>query len=81
MDKSKIFISFQEPKSILEIVNAIPDGNDFVSKLKIYMTSRANQFITMHNKYLEFKKTNNQVGGGGDDKYIIKVEICYIYKE
>jgi len=56
MNKSKIFISFQEPKPILEVVNRIPEGNDFLSKLRIYMTSRANQFITSHNKYLAFKE-------------------------
>jgi hypothetical protein len=56
MNKSKIFISFQEPQSIKEVVSHIPGSDDFISKLRIYMTSRVNQFITSHNKYLAFKE-------------------------
>lgn len=56
MNKSKIFISFQEQKPILEAVNNVPGDGDFLMKLKIYMTSRANQFITSHNKFLAFKE-------------------------
>ena len=57
MNKSQIFISYQEPRPILDVVNGVPDGGgDFLAKLKIYMTSRANQFITSHNKYLAFKE-------------------------
>lgn len=56
MNKSQIFISFQESQTILQVVNQVSDGNDFLTKLKIYMTSRANQFITSHNKYLAFKE-------------------------
>lgn len=56
MNKSQIFITFQEPQPILEVVNKVPGDGDFLTKLKIYMTSRANQFITSHNKYLAFKE-------------------------
>ncbi len=56
MNKSQIFITFQEPQTIKDIINKVPDGDDFLSKLKIYMTSRANQFITSHNKHLAFKE-------------------------
>lgn len=56
MNKSKIFFSFQESHAILEVIKQVSEGNDFITKLKIYMTSRANQFITLHNKYLEFKE-------------------------
>lgn len=56
MYKSQIFITFQEPQIIQKVVSQVPDGNNFITKLKIYMTSRANQFITSHNKYLVFKE-------------------------
>lgn len=56
MNKNQLFISFQEPKTILDVVKKVPEGDDFLTKLKIYMTSRANQFITSHNKYLAFKE-------------------------
>lgn len=56
MNKSQIFISFQEQQTIQNVVNQIPGGDDFLTKLKIYMTSRANQFITSHNKFLAFKE-------------------------
>jgi len=56
MNKNKIFVSFQEPKPIIEVINRINGEYDFQKKLRIYMTSRANQFITLHNKYLEFKE-------------------------
>jgi hypothetical protein len=56
MNKSQIFISFQEPREIKYIINQVPSGDDFLSKLRIYMTSRANQFITLHNKFLAFKE-------------------------
>jgi hypothetical protein len=38
------------------VVDKVPGGKDFLTKLKIYMTSRANQFITAHNKFLAFKE-------------------------
>ena len=56
MNKSQIFISFQELKSIKDIIIQVPGSDDFLTKLKIYMTSRANQFITSHNKHLAFKE-------------------------
>jgi len=56
MNKSQIFITFQEPKTIQQVVSQVPGGDDFLTKLKIYMTSRANQFITSHNKLLAFKE-------------------------
>jgi len=56
MNKSQIFISFQEQQPIFNVVNQVPGDDDFLAKLKIYMTSRANQFITSHNKNLVFKE-------------------------
>ena len=56
MNKSQIFISFQEARPILDVVNQVPSDGDFLAKLRIYMTSRANQFITAHNKHLAFKE-------------------------
>jgi len=56
MNKSQIFITFQEPQTIQNVVSQIAGSDDFITKLKIYMTSRANQFITSHNKYLAFKE-------------------------
>lgn len=54
MNKSQIFFTFQESKPIINIISSIP-GNDLLLKIKQYMTSRANQFITSHNKFLQFK--------------------------
>jgi hypothetical protein len=55
MNKSQIFFTFQETRPIINIISSIP-GDDFILKLRQYMTSRANQFIISHNKFLEFKE-------------------------
>lgn len=54
MNKSQILFTFQESNPIINIISSIP-GDDFILKIKQYMTSRANQFINSHNKFLEFK--------------------------
>jgi hypothetical protein len=55
MNKSQIFFTFQETSPIINIISSIP-VDDYLLKIKQYMTTRANQFIRNHNKFLEFKE-------------------------
>jgi hypothetical protein len=48
-------MTFAEPMKINEIINNI-QGDDYRAKISHYMNVRAQQFITHHNKYLEFKE-------------------------
>lgn len=55
MNKSQIFFSFTEPDKLENVINGLP-GNDYEAKIRHYMKARATQFISQHNKYLEFKE-------------------------
>jgi hypothetical protein len=55
MNKSQIFFTFSEAMKLEQIINNIP-GDNYANKIRKYMISRANQFISHHNKYLEFKE-------------------------
>jgi len=55
MNKAQIFFQFRELVKIDSVINQIPQTNDYIKKIEIYMTTKSQQFIKYHNKNIDVK--------------------------
>ena len=58
MDQSNIFLRFRETKKIEKAIkNTEVANNNYNDKIRLYLITKAQQFLNYHNKSLEYKES------------------------
>ena len=58
MNQSPIFFRFKESTNIKKAINYVKiESNNYNDKIKVYMDTKAQQFLQYHNKNLEYKES------------------------
>lgn len=55
MNKAQIFFTFREPSTLESIINNVAGSADYSQKIITYATTKGQQFVKYHNKYLDVK--------------------------